>query len=193
MFIMDGEFGAEVYCGATTEYQALEVFRPASRMLKNTPQLIEECGAEIMVMNLSLPDDGSRFEPLVGDPGDGSSPSCAIVDEYHEHVSSALYDTMITGMGAREHPLMFVITTAGYNLAGPCYVQRGQVKDMLLHALGEGGIENDELFGIIYTIDEGDDWQDPKVLRKANPNLACRSMMNTCCACRRTPSVTRHS
>jgi phage terminase large subunit-like protein len=171
MFIMDGEFGAEVYCGATTEYQALEVFRPASRMLKNTPQLIEECGAEIMVMNLSLPDDGSRFEPLVGDPGDGSSPSCAIVDEYHEHVSSALYDTMITGMGAREHPLMFVITTAGYNLAGPCYVQRGQVKDMLLHALGEGGIENDELFGIIYTIDEGDDWQDPKVLRKANPNF----------------------
>ena len=170
MFTMDGEFGAEVYCGATTEDQALEVFRPARLMLKNTPLLVEECGVELMVMNLSIPDDGSRFEPLIGDPGDGSSPSCAIVDEYHEHVSSALYDTMITGMGAREHPLMFVITTAGYNLAGPCYVQRGQVKDMLLHALGEGGIENEELFGIIYTIDEGDDWQDPKVLRKANPN-----------------------
>lgn len=170
MFCMDGEFGAEVYCGATTEKQAMEVFKPAKQMLKRRPQLTQACGIQVMAKNLSIPDDDSKFEPLIGDPGDGSSPSCAIVDEYHEHPSSALYDTMITGMGAREHPLMFAITTAGYNLAGPCYVHRGQVKDMLLHALGEGGIDNEEMFGIIYTLDDDDDWQDPKNLRKANPN-----------------------
>lgn len=172
MFTMDNEFGAEVYCGATTEKQAWEVFRPAMQMLKRSPDLVEACGVEVMAKNLSIPDDDSRFEPLIGDPGDGSSPSCALVDEYHEHTSSALYETMLTGMGAREQALMFVITTAGFNLAGPCYIQRGQVKDMLLAELGELGADqkNDELFGIIYTLDDGDDWRDPANLIKANPN-----------------------
>ncbi|EPY8426546.1 phage portal protein [Citrobacter youngae] len=34
-----------------------------------------------------------------------------------------------------------------------------------------GTVPNDELFGVIYTVDEGDDWTDPKVLEKANPNM----------------------
>ncbi|ENT9725078.1 phage major capsid protein [Escherichia coli] len=34
-----------------------------------------------------------------------------------------------------------------------------------------GSVPNDELFGIIYTVDEGDDWTDPQVLEKANPNI----------------------
>jgi len=31
-------------------------------------------------------------------------------------------------------------------------------------------VENESLFGIIYSIDEGDDWKDERVWRKANPN-----------------------
>lgn len=167
MFCADGEYGAEVYCGATTEKQAWEVFRPAKLMLEKTPALTKAAGIEIMAKNISIPSDGSRFEPLIGNPGDGSSPSCALVDEYHEHDTPDLYDTMLTGMGAREQGLMFIITTAGFNLAGPCYDKRRQVQQML-----EGVMPNDELFGIIYTIDADDDWQDPAVLRKANPNFA---------------------
>lgn len=47
---------------------------------------------------------------MIGKPGDGASPSCAIVDEYHEHKTSDLFDTMQTGMGARSQPLVLVIT-----------------------------------------------------------------------------------
>lgn len=32
-------------------------------------------------------------------------------------------------------------------------------------------LPNDELFGIIYTVDEGDDWTDPQVLEKAKRRL----------------------
>lgn len=166
MFAADGEYGAEVYCGATTEKQAWEVFRPARLMLEKTPQLRHLVGAELMAKGMAIPEDGSRFEPLIGDPGDGSSPSCALVDEYHEHPTPALYETMQTGMGAREQPLMFVITTAGFNLAGPCYDQRGKVQKML-----QGVTPNDELFGLIYTLDDGDNWEDPANLVKANPNF----------------------
>ncbi|WP_285000719.1 terminase large subunit domain-containing protein, partial [Escherichia coli] len=102
----------------------------------------------------------------IGNPGDGSSPHCAVVDEYHEHATDALYTTMLTGMGARRQPLMWAITTAGYNIEGPCYDKRREVIEML-----NGSVPNDELFGIIYTVDEGDDWTDPQVLEKANPNI----------------------
>ena len=41
MFCADGEFGAEVYSGATTEKQAWEVFRPAKQMAMKTPERLE--------------------------------------------------------------------------------------------------------------------------------------------------------
>lgn len=165
MFVADGEFGAEVYSGATTEKQAWEVFRPAKLMVSKSPMLIQAAGIEVNASNMNIPSDFSRFEPLIGDPGDGASPSCAIVDEYHEHRTSAQYDTMLTGMGARRQPLMFIITTAGADIEGPCYDKRRQVIEML-----EGTVPDDELFGFIWTLDEGDDWTDPKMLAKANPN-----------------------
>ncbi|MDC9583252.1 terminase large subunit, partial [Xenorhabdus sp. PR6a] len=165
-FTCDDEFGAEVYSGATTEKQAWEVFRPARLMCKRTPMLVEAFGIEVNASNLNRPADGARFEPLIGNPGDGQSPSCAIVDEYHEHDTDDLYTTMLTGMGARRQPLMWGITTAGYNIEGPCYDKRREVIEML-----SGNVPNDELFGVIYTVDEGDDWTSPDVLRKANPNM----------------------
>lgn len=164
MFVMDKEFGAEVYAGATSEKQAWEVFRPAKLMIQRSPMLIRAVGIEINASNMNIPADNSRFEPLIGDPGDGASPSCAIIDEFHEHETAALYDTMLTGMGARRQPLMFIITTAGANIEGPCYDKRRQVLEML-----DGTVPDEELFGYIWTLDEGDDWTDPKNLAKANP------------------------
>lgn len=165
MLAADGEYGAEVYSGATTQKQAFEVFKPAKIMAKRTPLFCRHFGVTVAAQKLETR-TGGVFEPIVGDPGDGASPSCAIVDEYHEHATDKLYDTMKTGMGAREQPLMLVITTAGDNIAGPCYMAFDELKNVL-----EGVIQDDELFGMIYTIDEGDDWTDPANLRKANPNF----------------------
>ncbi len=171
MLSADNEFGAEVYSGATTEKQAWEVFRPARLMALRTPEFREAYAISVNASNLSRLEDGSRFEPLIGKPGDGASPSCAIVDEFHEHDSPELYDTMGTGMGAREQPLMYIITTAGANLAGPCYDKRSYAIKVL-----EGTLKDDELFAIIYTIDEDDDWTTEEALRKANPNFGVSVM-----------------
>lgn len=164
-FTFDNEFGAEVYSGATTEKQAWEVFRPARLMVVRTPELQEAFGIEVCASNMHRLEDGSRFEPLIGNPGDGSSPSLALIDEYHEHDSSDLYETMVTGMDAREQPLTWIITTAGSNISGPCYEKRQQAIEML-----EGVLPDDELFALIFTLDEGDDWTTETALRKANPN-----------------------
>ncbi len=166
MLALDGEFGAEVYSGATSKDQALEVFRPASLMAKASGEFRARYGVLLNASNMAVPETNSKFEPLIGDPGDGASPSCSITDEYHEHKTSSQYDTMVTGMGARSQPLALVITTAGNNIGGPCYVHQVELERIL-----EGVIVSEQRFGIIFGIDKDDDWTDPKVLAKANPNF----------------------
>lgn len=179
MFCADGEFGAEVYSGATTEKQAWEIFRPAQLIAKRTPELCAAYGILPNASNLAILENGSRFEPLIGSPGDGPSPSCGLIDEYHEHKSDGLYETITTGMGAREQPLVLIITTAGSNLAGPCYMKHLEVQKIL-----DGSDTDETIFAIIFTIDsddvkqndkkvelkEEDQWTSELALRKANPN-----------------------
>ena len=101
MFVFDNEFGAEVYSGATTEKQAWEVFQPAKLICQRTPALCQKYGIEVNAKNLCVLANGSKFEPIIGNPGDGSSPSCSIHDEYHEHDTDDQVETMETGIRAR--------------------------------------------------------------------------------------------
>ncbi len=165
MMTIENEYGAEVYCGATSEKQAWEIFRPAKEICNRLPKLREKFSLEVNAKTLSILKNGSRFEPVIGTPGDGASPSCGIADEYHEHKTSDLVDTFITGMGARVNPLMLMITTAGADMGGPCYDKRGDVIDIL-----KGTVIDDRIFGIIYTIDENDPWDTVEAQVKANPN-----------------------
>lgn len=164
MLAWDDEYGAEVYCGATSEKQAYEVFRPAKQIVERTPAL-GELGLEPFKSVITVMSNGSRFEPVIGNPGDGASPSCGIADEFHEHKTSDLVDTFVTGMGAREQPLMLYITTAGSDMGGPCYEKRDDIKKIL-----SGSVQDDSIFGIIYTLDEDDEWDTVDAQVKANPN-----------------------
>lgn len=166
MFGFDHEVGAEVYSGASTEAQAWEVFKPAREMVRRSPDLQSAAGIQVNAKTLVRPSDMAVFAPVIGKPGDGASPHCAIIDEYHEHASSEQYDTMLTGMGARDQPLMLVISTAGDDIEGPCYDDWRTVEQIL-----DGTIEDEEHFGIIYAADAEDDWTDPETLEKANPNI----------------------
>jgi phage terminase large subunit-like protein len=165
MLAADGEFGAEVYSGATSKDQALKVFGPARVMAIKTPEFRSYYGVVPNISNLAVIDTNSKFEPVIGKPGDGDSPSCAIVDEYHEHSTAELFETMKTGMGARSQPMLLTITTAGSNIGGPCYQHQAALQKVL-----EGTIENEQRFGIIYTMDADDDWTSEIALQKANPN-----------------------
>ena len=166
MLTADGEPGAEVYCGATSEKQAWEVFKPARLMALWNDEYRDAFSIHVGAKNLAILDGGSKFEPVIGNPGDGSSPSYAIIDEYHEHKTPDQYDTMKTGMGAREQPMLHIITTAGTDISGPCYAKRQEAIKVL-----EGVLENDALFVLIYALDESDDWKDFAVWAKTNPNL----------------------
>lgn len=98
---------------------------------------------------------------------DGYGSYFYVEDEFHAATDTKLFDVLASSQGARHNPLSMIVTTAGYNLTGPYYTEiRKGLIDML-----EGVVENDSLFGLVYTLDEGDDYHDPAVWKKANPNL----------------------
>lgn len=167
LFAADGEAGAEVYSAATTGDQARIVFDIARAMVAREAAF-KAAGVEIQQRGLYLTDDARKFEPLnaEGSTLDGLNIHGAIVDELHAHKRRDVYDVIDTARGSRDQSLMVNITTAGSDRAGICYEQRTYLVKIL-----QGVIVDDNYFGIIYTIDETDDWSNPECWRKANPNF----------------------
>lgn len=166
MLTHDGEYGAEIYSGATTEKQAKEVFGAAQEMARKNDDFRDHFGVQVNASNMSVLATNSKFEPLIGKPGEGASPHCAIHDEYHEHPTDEQLETMKTGMGSRRQPLQIVITTAGDNTTGPCAQMCDDARKNL-----EGSLRNDRFFPLLYCADEGDSWDSIAAMKKANPNL----------------------
>lgn len=160
------EPGAEVYSVATKEDQAKIGWRDGRAMIKGSPGLSELLS--MRVKEIRFDDRESVWRPLGADSEtlDGLNPSLALMDELHAWVNRDLWDVIDDGMGARLQPLIYQITTAGNNKHGICAEQRRHVCNLL-----EGRVTDDHYFGIIYTIDEGDDPHDPASWAKANPLL----------------------
>lgn len=168
MLVADAEPGAHVYSAATTGEQAREVFDVARNMATRLHEFLARFGVDVGKHDITVPESASSCRPLnaEGSTLDGLNIHCAVVDELHAHKTRAVYDVLDSATGARSQPLILMITTAGSDRAGICYEQRGYTIKVL-----EGVVEDDTWFGVIFTLDESDDWRDPKVWRKANPNL----------------------
>lgn len=165
MLFADGEARAEVYSAATTRKQAEICFDEAVAAVRATT-----LRSRIKIFRNAMVHEvtGSKFAPLSSDYDtlDGLNPSCAIIDEFHAHKDSGIYDVIISGMGARLQPLVFIITTAGFNKNGPCYDHRRTCIGIL-----RGILEDDSIFAFICTQDSEDEWTNPSMWVKSNPNL----------------------
>ncbi|QHI99355.1 terminase large subunit [Xylophilus rhododendri] len=175
LLVADNEPGAHVYSAATTGDQAREVFDVARNMALRLPEFQARFGVDIGKHDITVPETASSFKPLnaEGSTLDGLNIHGAIVDELHAHKTRAVYDVLDSATGARSQPMIVMITTAGSDRSGICYEQRDYTCKALEGVLpqGEGLGTDDTWFGVIFTIDDGDNWQDPAVWRKSNPNL----------------------
>lgn len=172
----DREGAPEVYAAATKREQARIVWNEAVRMARQTPALRQRM--RIFRNSLEYPKNDGIFLPISSDAStaDGLNPSTVIIDELHAHKTRDLFDIIDTATGAREQPLLFIITTAG-DLSNPesVYNETHEYARKVLadfdKRAGHGVVHDDTFFAYIATLDEGDDWTDPKVWPKANPNL----------------------
>ncbi len=170
----DNEPGAEVYAAATKRDQAKIVWSEAKSMVEKSPALTKRIKS--FALNLHMLSSASKFEPLGADSNnlDGLNTHGAIIDELHAHKTRNVWDVLRTSTGSRRQPVMFIITTAGFDRHSICWQQH----DYCIKVL-EGVIEDDSYFAYIATIDDGDDWKDPGVWAKANPNLGVSVKLST--------------
>ena len=164
----DGEPGAEVYSAATKRDQAKLCWAEADRMVQSTPALARLIQRTPSKANLSRLSTFSKFEPLGrdADTSDGLNPHAAIVDELHAHTNRDMVDVLRTAFGARRQPLLWSITTAGWNQQSIWWEMRSYATNVLTGIVGD-----DSLFCYVATLDAGDDWRDEAVWPKGNPNL----------------------
>jgi phage terminase large subunit-like protein len=167
MLAADGEGGAEVYSAARTRDQAKIAFWTAQQMARRSPEFLRLLGVEVLAHRIVQARTASYFEAVSADADslDGKNVHFGLIDELHAHRSRDVYDAIETGAGKRDQSMLWAITTAGSDKTGVCYEQRAYVLNIL-----KGTIEDENTFGIVYTIDEGDDWTAEATWRKANPN-----------------------
>ena len=96
------------------------------------------------------------------------NPHFAICDEMHAWPTDDIYNLITSGMGARKQPLIFIITTAGFNKESPYFKMRKVYIDIL-----EGVKTDENTFAIIYCPDEGDNWHDRAPGIRRRPTWVC--------------------
>ena len=166
----DGESGAEVYSVAPKLMQSKIVWEDAKTMISQCPPLNRR--SKRYISSIVVPSTSSKFLPLAKDTKtlDGLNPSFAISDEVHAWRGNELFHQMNDAMGARRQPFNLLITTAGWNKTGICWKLREHLLAVLKGDKKRIYID-DEMFGIVFSLDKGDDFRNPAVWKKANPNL----------------------
>lgn len=162
----DGESGADIYSAAADRDQARIIFDEAQRMVEGSPSL--RARSEIFRSAITYPRKAASWKALSADAfrQHGLNPHGILFDELHTQRTRDLYDTLSTALGARTQPLTVLITTAGYDRNSICWELHEYARKIL-----KGIIEDDTFLPVIYAAETEDDWTDPKVWAKANPNL----------------------
>lgn len=162
----DREQGAEIYSAASDRDQASLVFNVAAAMVRKNAKLKGRCKILDSVKRIVLGDSFYRAIAANAAGSHGYNSHCVVYDELHAAANRELYDVLKTSMGARPQPLFVIITTAGFDRKSICYEQYDyacKVRDAV--------IDDPTFLPVIYEAEDDDDWTDPKIWRKANPNL----------------------
>ena len=172
MLLMDGEGGSEVYSAANSKDQAKRTWDDSVKFLKRNEDFHEMITLRYNTVHHH--DSDSFYSPLSADSSnlDGLNPHCVIYDELHAADTRTLWDVMEDAFGARSQPLMFIITTAGFNKFSVCYEQRRHCTNVLDSIKNPGLQYHDEsYFSYIAEPDEGEDPYSESAWYKGNPNL----------------------
>jgi len=168
LLFADSELGSEIFSCAGDRAQASIIFDLAKRMIQQDPTLHSK--AKVFRNSITFPSKGNTYKVLSSDASlqHGHNPNGILFDELHTQKSRELYDTMVTGTGARTQPLLFTMTTAGSsktdgNICWEVHDYAQKVKD--------GIIKDESFLPVLYAANETDDIQDPETWKKANPNL----------------------
>lgn len=161
------ENNAQVIVAANSASQASILFKMASSYLKSlggkVDKLFRRFRDRIM---FDKTDSSMRVVSADASRLDGLNCNFAVVDEISQAPNSDVYDVLESSMGSRQQPLMCCCTTRSNNQSG-FYKELEQSGIDVMRGLKQ----DDSVFCLVYTLDDGDDCEDEKVWKKCSPNL----------------------
>ena len=169
MMVADGEYGARAFFVASRLDQSRLAFEAFYQMISKDPRLAAK--AKKRRTDVYFAESNSSAMPVAFSERktDGLNPSFVSLDELASWRGDAglkQYEVFKSALGARKQPLMFGITTAGYENEG--------IYDELIKrstAVLNGNSKETRLAPFLYMIDDPEKWNDINEIRKANPNL----------------------
>lgn len=166
-----GYVKGRIFCAATKQDQANIVWDEVEKFI-----LADSCLSELYRIRrhdrtITSHVTGTEIKSLGRDTKsvDGFRSILSVIDEYHAHPTNQMYKLLLDGqisVNTKGNALTLAITTAGFNLNGPCYEQYKFAKQIL-----DGVVDKDSLFIYIAEMDAEDDIWDYKNWAKANPLL----------------------
>lgn len=158
------ENASESYLASATDRQSQKSFEEISAIIKDNPELdaLFHCYSQAITYGTSRI---TFFSPQTS-ALDGYRNSFSILDEYHEYASDRILTAFRYGGRARLNSTVAIITSAGNDISGACYVENKKAQSIL-----KGTLNDDSYFAIIYAYDQSDDWKNSKNFIKANPAL----------------------
>ena len=170
-FLFDREpaEGRQIFCAANDKKQASVVFNMVTKQLMHLVSKVPELKKDVKKVRELLNNlrDDSFVMPLSRDTSavDGFEPFLAVIDEYHAAKTDEMVELIQSGQGNLYQSLIFIISTAGFNLNSPMFVNEWPyAKDILAEVY-----DDPEYFAIIYEQDSEDEWQDKTTWGKSNP------------------------
>ena len=155
-----------IFCTATKQDQANIVWDEVDKFIESDSDLMNLYKIRKYDRTITSLVTGTTIKAIGRDTksADGFRSLLAVVDEYHAHPTNQMYKLMQDGQLAVDNALTIAITTAGFNLNGPCYEHYNFCKQVLA-----GNIQKDSLFIYIAELDKEDDVWDRNNWLKANP------------------------
>lgn len=169
-FLADGEPGAWVGVGASSDQQADLVFGACKRIVEWSPALKAMCKVyDRHIESDFLP--GNKLIRVTSGTGTNDGPSwhALILDELHEWSGDKgrkLWTVLTNGIGGRTEPVILQITTAGFDKETVC----GEQYDMGKLTAADHEVDPRYLFWWYEPEDEDCDYKDETIWRQVNPS-----------------------
>lgn len=167
----EAEPRGEVYSCALTRDQAAKLFAEMVAILKGHPELDDRCNVVRFTKQIEVMTghgEGSIYAALSADAGSklGLSPSFTVYDELGSAPNRALFDAMDTATGARDNPLMMVISTQAA-------ADHAVMSELIDHGLKvqDGEIDDPSFHLTLFAAPSDADPWDPTTWELANPAI----------------------
>lgn len=171
--VMDGVCYSQAYAVAADRGQASLLRDYMSGFIKRSKHLMEIFQVQTWLTRNKLTDTVMRALHADWRRLDGLNPYFVVLDEFHAQEGPELDNVINSAFGSQPEYMYVKISTAGEFSREKPAIKAIDLGEKVL----EGLADIDDMFYLNFTVDEGDEWDDPKAWAKANPSLGhCKSV-----------------